>query len=93
VREGEPKQVRLAMFGITAVPALSDLDEAQRFGLAYCRRDGVVIDAIVDEVLLRDDQRSVVITPVIAEFDFDTGDHTVRRQAERTVGRATQHLD
>jgi hypothetical protein len=93
MRESESKQIGLAMLGIAATATLGDLDEAQRLGLPDGGRDGVVIDAIVDEVLLRDRQHPVLITAVIAQLDLDTGDHAMRRQAERTIGRGPQHLD
>jgi hypothetical protein len=81
------------MLGVASTATLGDLDEAQCCDLAYCRGDGVVIDAVVDEVLLRDEQRPVLITTVMAEFDFDAGDHTVRRQRQHAIGGGFQHLD
>ena len=56
---GQPIERGLPVAGIPGAALLGDLDEAQRHGLANCGGDGVSVDSVFDEVVIRAGELSV----------------------------------
>ena len=62
--------MRRSMLAISSTPTVGDAKEAERLSLAQCRCNGRSINAILDEILERHRQLTVVIAAVVAEFQL-----------------------
>src|SRR3984957_5789369 len=91
----QQEQSRLAVLRIPGAALLSDLDEAQRDQFADGGGDLIVVDAVLDEVIIRAGEVAVLLglTAVALELNLQPGEDTVRRQAQHPIRRAIHHLD
>jgi hypothetical protein len=93
VRERQKESIGLSEVGVSATTAIRDSDEAERLCFTHCRRNGVMMDAVFNEVLERDRQTAVVITAVPSKFDFDSIHHPPTRKGKYFPRGTFQHLD
>src|SRR5262245_41661352 len=61
----QPEFMTRTKISIACVATLCDFDETQRFAFTNCRRDGVTIDSIFDEVVVGHRQLSVIRSTVV----------------------------
>jgi hypothetical protein len=67
------------VLSIAAATTLCHADEAQCLSLANRRRHGMIVDAIVDEVLFGHRQLAVIVAAMMRQFDLDPGDDAMGR--------------
>jgi hypothetical protein len=61
---GQEELIRLAVIGVSSATALH-AGKAKRFDLAFSRHDGIVMDPVGDEILVRHRQTAVVVTAMV----------------------------
>jgi hypothetical protein len=79
--ERQEEKIGLAVVGISSASALCNPDEAERLCFADSRRHGIVVNAVVDEVLFGNRQATVVVAAMMGEFDLNARNDSMCRQA------------
>ena len=91
----QPIERRLAKTRVPRAALSGDLDEAQSHQLTDCRRNRIMVNAELDEVLIRAGELSILAgpAPVLIQFDFEPFEDQLGGKAQDTAGRAFDHLD
>jgi hypothetical protein len=71
VRERQEELVWRSMLGVAATSAFGNSDEAERLGLPNGWRHRGTVHPVLDEVICRNWELSIVIATVVGKFDLD----------------------
>ena len=89
---GEPILARRSELAVAGLAVLR-VEESERLALADAWADGVPVDAVLDEVLVRDRELAVVLAAVLGKFDLDSGEDAVTAERQHAIRGALQHRD
>ena len=71
---GEPVQARRTKLTVARLAAFGHFEEAEYLAFADAWRDGILVDAVLDKMLVGDRQLAVVVAAVLRQLDLDAGE-------------------